>query len=290
MAKTIAEAKRQGKDTFTGKDGKEKAAVTREELAAWEKKSGKTGLRAFLNTRNAARKAKSSFGPAGGMPSMKAEMASGGGKRTAPKPKSTTKKVFNSAEDFNNKLQGNDKLRAIKAQGQKKLTPAKVTAKKKLTPVKAGGTRKLTPAKVTAKKKLTPVKAGGTRKLTPAKVMAKRKATPAKAMAKRKATPAKATPVSDSGYKRTSMPTPMRVKTTNNKPPVQKSRNAPGVRSAIGQAREVAAAAKPKVQAASKRMSNASEKARQDATGMARSVVADVKKRVKTAAKKYGYM
>jgi hypothetical protein len=268
MAKTIAEAKRQGKDTFTGKDGKEKAAVTREELAAWEKKSGKTGLRAFLNTRNAARKAKSSFGPAGGMPSMKAEMASGGGKRTAPKPKSTTKKVFNSAEDFNNKLQGNDKLRAIKAQGQKKLTPAKVTAKKKLTPVKAGGTRKLTPAKV----------------------MAKRKATPAKAMAKRKATPAKATPVSDSGYKRTSMPTPMRVKTTNNKPPVQKSRNAPGVRSAIGQAREVAAAAKPKVKAASSKIAKASEKARQDATSMARSTVADVKKRVKTAAKKYGYM
>ena len=47
MAKTIAEAKRQGKDTFTGKDGKEKAAVTREELAAWEKKSGKKGCGHF---------------------------------------------------------------------------------------------------------------------------------------------------------------------------------------------------------------------------------------------------
>ena len=156
MAKTIAEAKKQGKDTFTGKDGKEKAAVTREELSAWEKKSGKTGLRAFLNTRNAARKAKSSFGPAGGIPSAKAEMASGGGKRAAAKV--TAKKVSNSAEDFNNKLQGNDKLRKIKAQGQRKLTPAV-----------ASGTRKLTPAKVTAKKKLTPVKAGGTRKLTPVK-------------------------------------------------------------------------------------------------------------------------
>ena len=60
IARTIAEAKKMGVDTFTGKDGKKKAAVTREELAAWEKKSGKKGLRAFLNTRNAERKASTS--------------------------------------------------------------------------------------------------------------------------------------------------------------------------------------------------------------------------------------
>ena len=49
MARTIAQAKREGKSTFTGKDGKEKAAVTREELTAWEKKTGSKGLRAYLN-------------------------------------------------------------------------------------------------------------------------------------------------------------------------------------------------------------------------------------------------
>ena len=110
IARTIAEAKKMGVDTFTGKDGKAKAAVTREELAAWEKKSGKKGLRAFLNTRNAARKAKASFGPAGGMPSMKAEMASG-------------------------------------TKAKEKLTPAKVTAKRKLTPAKVTASYKPTKPK-----------------------------------------------------------------------------------------------------------------------------------------------
>jgi hypothetical protein len=57
MARTIAQAKREGKSTFTGKDGKEKAAVTREELTAWEKKTGSKGLRAYLNAQNRSKKA-----------------------------------------------------------------------------------------------------------------------------------------------------------------------------------------------------------------------------------------
>ncbi|WP_414730226.1 hypothetical protein [Zhongshania aliphaticivorans] len=57
MARTIAQAKREGKSTFTGKDGKEKAAVTREELTAWEKKTGSKGLRAYLNAQNRNKKA-----------------------------------------------------------------------------------------------------------------------------------------------------------------------------------------------------------------------------------------
>jgi capsule polysaccharide export protein KpsE/RkpR len=44
------------------------------------------------------------------------------------------------------------------------------------------------------------------------------------------------------------------------------------------------------VKAASSKIAKASEKARKDATSMARSTVEGVKKRVKTAAKKYGYM
>lgn len=50
-ARTVAEAKKRGLSTFTNKAGKKLAAVTAEELAAWEKKTGKKGLRAFLNSK-----------------------------------------------------------------------------------------------------------------------------------------------------------------------------------------------------------------------------------------------
>ena len=137
MAKTIAEAKRQGKSTYTGKDGKQKAAVTREELSAWEKKTGKKGLGAFLN----AQKSK-------GQPPKTKTAAGKASGATAEK------KQYNNAVDFNNKL----RLQPAKSTAQRKLTPAKVTAERKLTPAKSTAQRKLTPAKSTAQRKLTPAK------------------------------------------------------------------------------------------------------------------------------------
>jgi len=154
MAKTIAEAKRQGKSTYTGKDGKAKAAVTREELVAWEKKTGKKGLGAFLN----AQKSK------GQPPKTKTATSKASGA-------TAEKKQYNNAVDFNNKL----RLQPAKSTAQRKLTPAKSTAERKLTPAKSTAERKLTPAKSTAQRKLTPAKSTAERKLTPAKVTAKRR-------------------------------------------------------------------------------------------------------------------
>lgn len=48
-ARTVAEAQKKGASTFVNKAGKKLAAVTKEQLQAWEKKTGKKGLRAYLN-------------------------------------------------------------------------------------------------------------------------------------------------------------------------------------------------------------------------------------------------
>ena len=74
-ARTIAEAKRKGLSTFIDKSGKEKAAVTKEEL----KKSGMT-LREYLNKQKANAKKKAG----GGM--MKSKMASKGGAKGGRMP------------------------------------------------------------------------------------------------------------------------------------------------------------------------------------------------------------
>ena len=50
--KSIAEARRKGSDTFIGKDGRKKAAVTKEELEA----SGYKTLREYLNAKNRKKK------------------------------------------------------------------------------------------------------------------------------------------------------------------------------------------------------------------------------------------
>lgn len=50
--KSIAEARRKGSDTFIGKDGRKKAAVTKEELEA----SGYKTLREYLNAKNKKKK------------------------------------------------------------------------------------------------------------------------------------------------------------------------------------------------------------------------------------------
>jgi len=50
--KSIAEARRKGSDTFIGKDGRKKAAVTKEELEA----SGYKTLREYLNAKNREKK------------------------------------------------------------------------------------------------------------------------------------------------------------------------------------------------------------------------------------------
>ena len=73
-AYSIAEAKRKGLATFIGKDGKAKAAVTKEEL----EKSGHKTLRAYLNAK--------------GKPAKKKETPKGGrGKPATAKPKGGVK-------------------------------------------------------------------------------------------------------------------------------------------------------------------------------------------------------
>ena len=86
-ARTIAEAKRKGLSTFIDKSGKEKAAVTKEEL----KKSGMT-LREYLNKQKANAKKKAG----GGM--MKSKMASKGGAKGGRMP--TGMKKGGSASKF----------------------------------------------------------------------------------------------------------------------------------------------------------------------------------------------
>jgi hypothetical protein len=51
---TVGDAQKKNRDTYVGKDGRKKAAVTREQLEA----SGHKTLGAYLNARNAARKDK----------------------------------------------------------------------------------------------------------------------------------------------------------------------------------------------------------------------------------------
>ena len=86
-ARTIAEAKRKGLSTFIDKSGKEKAAVTKEEL----KKSGMT-LREYLNKQKANAKKKAG----GGM--RKSKMASKGGAKGGRMP--TGMKKGGSASKF----------------------------------------------------------------------------------------------------------------------------------------------------------------------------------------------
>ncbi len=144
IARTIAEAKKMGVDTFTGKDGKKKAAVTREELAAWEKKSGKKGLRAFLNTRNAERKASTS------------------------KPKLAEAKVT-----------AKRKLTPAKVTAKRKLTPAKVTASYRRTKPKPNAEPLVGP-RVSKKSGNNNKKVYRGTKRTPAEIEAKKKKPTAK--------------------------------------------------------------------------------------------------------------
>ena len=77
-AYSIAEAKRKGLATFIGKDGKAKAAVTKEELEKAGYTTGPKGLRAYLNTK--------------GKPAKKEEKPKGGrGKPATAKPKGGVK-------------------------------------------------------------------------------------------------------------------------------------------------------------------------------------------------------
>ena len=137
MAKTIAEAKRQGKSTYTGKDGKQKAAVTREELSAWEKKTGKKGLGAFLNARNAKGKApdkKSTAVPSGSL-SAKQRGETPPRKSTAvPSGKLSAKQRGETPPRKSTAVPSgklSDKLRGKKPTSRAKLEKVKVTAKKK---------------------------------------------------------------------------------------------------------------------------------------------------------------
>ncbi len=137
MAKTIAEAKRQGKSTYTGKDGKAKAAVTREELVAWEKKTGKKGLGAFLNARNAKGKApdkKSTAVPSGSL-SAKQRGETPPRKSTAvPSGKLSAKQRGETPPRKSTAVPSgklSDKLRGKKPTSRAKLEKVKVTAKKR---------------------------------------------------------------------------------------------------------------------------------------------------------------
>ena len=96
-AYSIAEAKRKGLATFVGKDGKAKAAVTKEELEKAGYTTGPKGLRAYLNAKGKpAEKPKGGRGkpatakPKGGVkggrgsPATAKPKASGRGGRGAP--------------------------------------------------------------------------------------------------------------------------------------------------------------------------------------------------------------